>query len=197
LVGLALGCSVQPDGGMNFNTGDSSPPAANDESGQSEDDSDDDEDQDAGSSTGDDAVGTTGGETADGGETFGPLSESDSDTSPTTGSGTSGGESTGGSALSPAYGPCADHDDCEGTMACLTSDPDGEQGFCSPGCGSGDPPNHALCPNPDMGVTATKECVHSGFLNTCVLDCNGGLSCPDGTTCAMTSNGYGPYCFAE
>jgi hypothetical protein len=197
-VAVVLACEVTPDEGVSV-SGPGGGGSAPDDGGETGDD--------------DDAAteGTAASTGADGSASAGDSSGADADTGmatfePDDGSSSDGaadsegaGETMGGAAEDGgAYAPCESSADCfaDPGLACLKSDDNGANGFCSPACGTmgQSPPDAQLCPPAPDGVTAIKVCVE-GFVRNCALSCAGDLTCPEGTACLPANGGGGPYCY--
>ncbi len=88
--------------------------------------------------------------------------------------------------LGELYSPCLTNDSCPGLDACATVIDEGQQrplaGFCTNFCTS-----DADCWLP-TGGSAMPRC-NGEVTSYCVLDCSGGLTCPQGMDCLALMNG--------
>lgn len=93
--------------------------------------------------------------------------------------------------LGELYSPCLDNTDCPGLEGCLTLVDEAAvviDGFCTNFCLLDDE-----CAGP-TGGSAVAVCKFGLQNSYCALDCEGGLTCPDGMACAPVEPA-GELCF--
>ena len=177
---VGAGCSVEGGRAPEYGLGGSSPPVAmsgtdGDEGGDSEGSSGDEEvatawfpaDEGDGSGSGSDGVGDEGPD-------------------PETGSSDGGDEGTTGAQDMPPgqqpesgmYSDCMGNSDCQAGMGCIGVVP--LDAICTASCIAPDNPGNC---DPSPGGTALVRCAAIASNHVCVLDCEGGRSCPAGMSC--------------
>ncbi len=89
-----------------------------------------------------------------------------------------------------SYSACGDPDECLPMPYCVF--PQGEAGFCTQACGSGDDASTCAL---DPGTTDRVFCLDIGLPDgrtVCALDCADGFPCPEGMRCEGIDTDAGP-----